>query len=349
MINPLMEVDMTDSLSSLSFRARRMHRWACLLLACCLMLCPCSAFASAANIRAQYEMAIGLMYNLTDADSLAQARRLMDELGTYGHAMSYKYYLDAIAGLGAESVTEVAIAGRTLNILAADEAFVADLAERRLPDCGQLTQYAKARQLEADGQYVQAIAAYQAAGVLDAVARAVALLPYVGEEAPSSASETAQVTPQPLATLIPTALPLTLVRTEILGIRKNIPQLTVLTPAEIINDYPSLLFRPEEGTYTPADLAVYSLYLCVSYRNLSFQDTEVSVSLTLRDGTGASWPGEAETIRLPGDLESRLLCLSLDKLLEAVRRNLPAVPAGDYTVDIHIDGKPFGSAAFSVS
>ena len=308
-----------------------------LLLALCLILSisiPC--LASSINYEKQYEVAIGLLYNPLNKNSMEQASVLFGELGAYEKAAQYKFYVDAITGLRSETIADVRTAQGILVLLSGNTAFETELMDRHLPVCSQLEEYAKARLLENEQKYAQAFEAYREAAVLDAVERAVALVPKVNLNDVGGSNSTVSIDY------------IKLIRTEIAGIQKNGGILKLATPEEVFNDYSSLLFRPEESTYTTANLAVYSLFMSVVYCNTSSQEVSANIYLVLSTVNNGTYQSEAETYHLPGDSEPRMLCFSIDKLLENVKRKTSTLPADQYTIDVCINGTVFCSNTFIV-
>ncbi len=306
------------------------------LVLCAVLTVNTVSLASSINYEKQYEVAIGLLNNPLDQKNMEQASILLGELGAYEKAAQYKFYVDAIASLRSERITDVATAQGILILLAGDKNFETELMDRHLPNCSQLQLYAKARLLESDQKYAQAFDTFREAAVLDAVERAVALLSKVSFDEINKDNKTASTDH------------LELIRSEIAGIQRNSAILKLATPEEVFNDHPAFLFRPEESTFSKADLAIYSLFMSIVYCNTSSQEASVNIYLTLNTERNGSYQSEVETYRLPGDSEPRMLCFSFDKLLESLNRKNSSLPTDKYTVSVCINGTIFCTSTFIV-
>ncbi len=147
-----------------------------------LVVSPHGALASGANYDQQYELAIGLLRDLLNADNLREAARLFRELGSQSLSRYYVYYTDVILRLQEDDAAAIGEALDTLDFLEMNEAFTADLAARKLPGCADLRRYGEARQLELGERYAEAQAIFASLSILDAIDRTVRLNPLAREE-----------------------------------------------------------------------------------------------------------------------------------------------------------------------
>ncbi len=172
-----------------------MKRWSrivSLLLAVALLAGGVTpACAGATNHEQQYQMALGLMYNLRNRDNLNTANKLFSELGAYELSSYYSFYIQIVLQLQTEDAGEITKAVQMLPYLASNAAFAEDLTARALPACELLTAYGEGRLLEAEGRYTEAQAAYQTAPTLDALERTMRLIPLAQEEQARKAAEEA--------------------------------------------------------------------------------------------------------------------------------------------------------------
>ncbi len=176
---------------------RPLHALWSVLLALALAVSPLtgtlhSAQASGANYDQQYELAIGLLRDLLNADNLREAAKLFRELGSQSLARYYAYYTDVVLSLLEDDAAAMIEGLDTLDLLEMNEAFTANLAERKLPGCADLRQYGQARQLELNQRYTEAKAIFASLSILDAIDRAIRLNPLAREEQRQAAEEAAR-------------------------------------------------------------------------------------------------------------------------------------------------------------
>ncbi len=162
------------------FPARRLSA---ALLALILLTGALPAGASAINYEQQYDFAIGLMYNLRDTERLSNAADMFAQLGAYRLSSYYQYYIQVVIKLQTEDEADIRAALDMLPLLSANEQFTDELEQHSLSSCASLRQYGETRLLEIQGRYTDAMAAYQQTPVLDALDRAIRLIPLAREEA----------------------------------------------------------------------------------------------------------------------------------------------------------------------
>jgi len=319
------------------------------ILLCALTVCLAAqplapARAGGLNYDKQYEVAVGLLYNPLDSRSISQANTMLGELGNYEFARQYKFYSDAIIALSAEAADGVATAKTILSVVSTDKGFAEDLAGRKLPACGEFLMYAEGRLAESAEDWAKAVDCYRQSNVLDALDRAVRLMPMVPAQTAAEPSEPT-AGPEALSTQAP--LPVVPVRSQLAGIKKSSVFAGLRTPQEIFNDHPDQLYMPEKAEYPSAMLNIHTMYLSVVYQNVSGKAASAEFSVTLTCDTG-DFSSAAETVNLPKDDTARMLCFSLDNLLEKVRSKAGGIPAGLYRVDVYVNGVIFTSDSFYV-
>ena len=322
---------------------------ACAVLIVCLTATVMfSAHASSINYDMQYELAIGWLFNPSDAKNISQAVTLLNELGNFEYAKQYRFYAEAILHLQAEEIAETEQAKNILSVISNDQAFAKDLADRKLAGCDVFLAYAEGRLAEAKEDYAVAVGYYKQALVLDAFDRAIRLSPLLPTPGPGGADSkdiSVPSAPEPTTDVLQA---LSLMRIEVAGIKKNSAILNNVAPDEIFNSHPDMLYRPEKAEFSRTDLSIHSLYLSLVYANTAAKAADVSLYLELQPSAADPARSAAETLRLPGDSSPRLLCLPLDQLFEIIRRKTGTIPSDLYAVNVYLNGALFCSTSFAV-
>ena len=138
------------------------------------------------------------------------------------------------------------------------------------------------------------------------------------------------------------------VRMDIAGIQKNDIVLTTLSPADIFNDYPEFMLRQEDGAFTAQQLTAYALYASIVYSNTTSEEMDIELYTVLRSSTAGVYKSASETIHLPGDSNPRMLCVNVDTLLDETKKETGLLTAGQYLLEVYVQGQLFCVQAFII-